>query len=63
MTVFVSMYDGGIQIMARAEGPDAIGDLVRDIGPGESFLGLTFDQWAALGNGQHDIDVKQPAAS
>jgi hypothetical protein len=59
MTVYVAISGDLICIRARAEGPGAIGDLVRTIGPGESFLGHPYGFWRGLGDGEHRV---HPAA-
>lgn len=59
MIVFLSpLPDGSLQVLARAEGTDTVGDLVRVLGPKDSFLGYTQDELTALGAGQHEMEPK-----
>jgi hypothetical protein len=56
--IFLTNRPGGtIRLMARAEGEGGrVGDLVRDLGPGDDFLGHPFGELAALGEGGHDLE-------
>jgi len=55
MKVFTSKTRDGVQIRARAESKKAIGDLVRVVKPGETFLGRPYEWWAALKDGEHEV--------
>ncbi len=59
MKVFVRAEAGVVYVRARAEGGDLIGDLSRAVKPGESFLGRAYDEWRALGDGEHDLEPKE----
>lgn len=50
MTVFVSREPNqeAVVLLVRAEGSSMLGDLVLDVRPGESALGKSYEQWAAL---------------
>jgi hypothetical protein len=48
-----------VTIMARAEGDDAIGDMILDLEPGQSFLGHPHEFWAALPDGEHDAPATE----
>jgi len=57
MPVCMSKTEGRIYFALRAEGEGGIiGDLFRDIGPGESAFGRSYDEWAALPAGAFKID-------
>lgn len=60
MTVFLTVDKdaGTVHVQARAEGDGAVGDLVREIKPGESFLGWSYDELVKLGDGQHELEAK-----
>ena len=47
-----------VLVMARAESENGtmIGDLVRDVHPGEFFFGLGYGRLTELGLGEHDLD-------
>lgn len=50
-----------VVLKARAEGAGgARGDLVREIRPGESFLGWRYDELRQLGEGLHELEPKSP---
>lgn len=61
MTVYVSKgADGTISLRARAVSDTAggmVGDFNATLRPGESALGLTYDQWLATGLGAVDLDT------
>jgi hypothetical protein len=40
-----SADDGRLEMLTRFESDGMIGDGSADIGPGESYLGVDFDQW------------------
>jgi hypothetical protein len=56
VTVYLTKSPGVITLQARAEGQGAIGDLARDLRPGESAFGKTYEQWAKLPEGAHETD-------
>lgn len=56
MKVFLSSGGDVFLVRARAEGGGALGDLVVEVRPGDSFLGHTYDDLAALGEGAHDLE-------
>jgi len=58
MTVYLTTAPGLIQLMARAESSGMIGDLVRDVRPGESAFGIDFETWAELGPGAYEMVVE-----
>jgi hypothetical protein len=45
MTVFLSKRDGAILLQVRAEGPGLLGDLVRELRPGDSAFGKSYEEW------------------
>jgi hypothetical protein len=49
MTVFVERdpESGRVVFHARAESPGVLGDLLHEIGPGESAFGKTYAEWQA----------------
>jgi len=64
ITIYLTIQDDGkllIQAFATNEEGD-LADLVREIGPGQEFLGWTFEELKALGEGEHTID-ERPAGS
>jgi hypothetical protein len=56
MTIYMSKIEGRIYFAGRPGGEGLIGDLFRDIGPGEVAFGKSYDEWAALPEGAHEID-------
>jgi hypothetical protein len=58
MTVFVSHHHGVVQVLIRAEGPTAIGDVVEIVKPGEGLFGHPYGWWAALPAGAHRISPR-----
>lgn len=64
MTVFLTRCpDGTILAMARAESDGGvIGDLRLPVRPGGQFLGWSYDELAALGEGRHEM-TERPAAA
>jgi hypothetical protein len=56
MTVYLTKASTLIVLQARAESPDALGDLVIELRPGDEALGKTYDEWRALPDGPHQID-------
>lgn len=59
MTVFLSDAGDGILVMARPEGEGVVGDLVVKVSEGQSFMGWSFDELKALGEGEHEIEPKR----
>src|SRR3954447_24407299 len=58
MKVFVSKLGQEVRIKARAEGEEGvIGDLTVVIKPDSSFLGHSYEWWAALPAGEHIVAV------
>jgi hypothetical protein len=55
VTVFLTHNPDGIILMARAAEGKQRGDLVRELGPGDEFLGWPYAQLRALGEGEHHI--------
>jgi hypothetical protein len=56
VTVYLTVEPGVVRVQARLEGPGGVvGDLVRDVRPGDELFGLTYEQLAALGDGAHDV--------
>jgi hypothetical protein len=44
--LYVSTADNGrILLRARAEGDGIVGDMMRELGPGDSFAGVPFEWW------------------
>lgn len=56
MTLFLRKKPNHIEFMARAEGPEAIGDSIVVIHPGETYLDKSYAQWRALPEGPIKID-------
>lgn len=54
-------YEGNVIAEARAEGGGMLGDFVETIKPGDTFLGHSFADIKALGEGEHDIEEKAEA--
>ncbi len=49
MTIFITKLDDLIILQVRAEGPGGmVGDIVREIGPGEKEFGKTYEEWQAI---------------
>ena len=55
MKVFLSKVDGGVMVQARAVGKGLLGDLTQLVEPGGEFLGYSYDELAATGNGECDL--------
>ena len=61
MIVFLSRGpNGGVFLQVRLEGKDAIGDVAREILPGGEFLGVPYQELAALGYGRQEIEPRLP---
>lgn len=59
LSIFLPPGVEAILIQARAEGPGrTLGHLTREIRPGDSFLGWSYDELRALGNGMHELQPK-----
>jgi hypothetical protein len=60
MTVFLTVDKDAVRVyvQARAEGEGVVGDVVREVGPDEDFLGWSYDELVALGDGRHDVEVR-----
>jgi hypothetical protein len=60
MTVFLTVDKDAVRVyvQARAEGEGVVGDVVREVGPDEDFLGWSYDKLVALGDGRHDVEVR-----
>jgi hypothetical protein len=56
MTVLVTKGKGVIVIVAKAEGPEAIGDMAIQLRRGQSAFGKTYDEWEALPEGSHEVE-------
>lgn len=55
VTVHLRKSDGLISLRVRAEGEGALGDAQFDVRPGESMFGKSYDEWAALPDGPHEV--------
>ena len=55
MKAFLSKVDGGVMVQARLEGDGIIGDVTRVVAPGEDFFDLSYDELAAMGDGEHEF--------
>ena len=61
MKVYLSMEDDRILLNARAEGPaGTIGDMMRDLRPGDHWGAWKYDDLRALGDGEHDLTESPP---
>jgi len=62
MDVYTSRRPGHVLIRARLDQAGDIGDMFVDLRPGQSALGLTYDQWRRLKDGRHTraIEADQP---
>ncbi len=59
MKVFLSRGpQQAVVVMARAEGSGVLGDLFREVKPGQSLLGYSHQELAALGSGEKDLPPK-----
>ena len=56
MTVFLSRFGEVIllQVCGTAEG--ILGELTREITPGQNAFGKTYEEWAKMPSGGHEID-------
>ena len=50
-----TLPDGALELKARLEGPELLGDTARVLRPGDSLFGYTYDTLAAMGDGEHDV--------
>ncbi len=55
MTVHLVVDHDAILIQVSAEDGGLLGDFTAEIYPGQVVLGKSFEEWAALGDGQHTI--------
>lgn len=57
MTIHLSKLDDGVLLVqARLEGQDgSVGDMVREVRPGGTFAGKTYDELLALAPGAVEI--------
>lgn len=64
MKVFLSKgQNGGVYVRARLEGEGgAVGDISREVMPGQDLFGVPFETLLSLGEGEHDISPVYPAA-
>ncbi len=58
MKVALSIFQGRIDITARAEGSAALGDMHLKVRHGEEFNGYTYEELRSLGNGFHELRDK-----
>jgi len=54
--VFTVKSIDSVLVRARAESKEATGDLVQVLRQGNSFLGHPYQWWAALDDGEHQVD-------
>jgi hypothetical protein len=55
--------NGKLLLQADAEGPGGmLGDLTKVLGPGDEFIGWTYEALLALGPGGHEIERLAPQA-
>ncbi len=52
--------NGDIEVRARMEGDDIVGDMSQVVRPGGDFGGIPFADLQKLGPGEHDLDVDDP---
>jgi hypothetical protein len=62
-TVFLTHKSGSLVLMARAAKGKLRGDLVRELQPGDEFLGWTYAELRALGKGEHDLQERRLPSS
>ncbi len=60
MTVFLNFDSDSIVVTALAESleDDVLGDMWETVRPGGQFLGYSYDELRALGEGKHDLEPK-----
>lgn len=56
MTVVVMRLNDSLIIMVQPNNARQIGNLTFEVKPGESALGRTYDEWLALGEGEHELE-------
>lgn len=56
----VCLVFGGtvVHVMVRAQTGATVGDMTEHVRPGDTFLGHSYDELRALGEGAHDIQPK-----
>ena len=61
MKIYLCVEDDRILLNARAEGPaGTIGDMMRDLRPGDHWGTWKYDDLLALGAGEHDMTADPP---
>jgi len=56
MTVFITKADNIVILRASAKSPDgSIADIHREVRPGESSLGKTYEEWLAVETGTVEL--------
>jgi hypothetical protein len=63
MKVFLRHLPSSVFIQVRLEGPGMIGDMVREVGPGQGFLGWTYEELRQLPAGENQLADKSPRHS
>jgi len=51
-----------VHVSAVVRGPGIIGDFHHSVKPGDDFLGWSYDELLALGEGRHELADKSKAA-
>lgn len=54
-TIFISMRDGDLSVRRNSGDGETFVDSRQYVYPGQTYLGLTYEQLKELGPGQHEI--------
>lgn len=61
MLVFLHVEPAIVHVAVRAEGDGMVGDLFRDVGPGDQFAGYSFDELSTMGSGMKRLVPRPPS--
>jgi hypothetical protein len=61
MDLFLDVQEDKVIVMATVKTDDYIGDIIREIGPGDSFGHLTYEALREAGSGLLQVEAPPPA--